>query len=212
MLPWKLPQPSTEENYSQVQENRLHLPTFAITQQQQQQQQDGTSGNGGTGTAGTDGNGDGSTKKPDGTMGTGSDDRSGSPTSSGVVGTDAGGATSPGGGAGGDTTNLSAADAAAAAEKAAIDRMKASAKQYTGNELDENGDRLITLEAVRKEIWLRNGAIVTKRLMKIFNIKKKTAQDRKAKFQTAIKELCTFQKDAVQGNMLVLKQHYANMG
>jgi hypothetical protein len=79
-----------------------------------------------------------------------------------------------------------------------------------GVQVDENGQRLITLENVRREIWLHHGTISTKRLMKIFDTKKK--KDRQAKFREVVKELCTMETDPVQGRMFVLKQHYSNMG
>ena len=105
----------------------------------------------------------------------------------------------------------------AAAEKtaqAAKDKTAAKDKKPapTGVELDENGQRLLTLEAIRREIWLHHGAIRMKRLMKIFDIKKKSSLERKNKFQELVKELCTMKIDPVEGNMLVLKQHYASMG
>lgn len=101
----------------------------------------------------------------------------------------------------------------AAAESAAqIAKQKSAGdKPATGVELDENGERLVTLKAVQREIWLQNGSIRTKRLMKIFNIKTKTSRERKSKFQAVIKELCTMQVDPVEGNMMVLKQHYSSM-
>jgi len=89
-------------------------------------------------------------------------------------------------------------------------QMKMSGK--TGVELDDNGNRLITLEAIRREIWLHHGQIRMKRLMSIFSIKSKKSEDRKNVFIRAIKELCTMTQDKVDGNMLVLKQHYSNMG
>jgi hypothetical protein len=78
-------------------------------------------------------------------------------------------------------------------------------------ETDENGLRLITLEAVRREIWLNHGQIPIKRLMKIFDVKKKSAADRQNKFREVVKELCIMKSDPVGGRLLVLKQHYSNM-
>jgi len=75
-------------------------------------------------------------------------------------------------------------------------------------EVDENGQRLVTLEAVRHEIWLARGRIAMKRLMKIFDVKKKSSQDRQTKFKEAVRELCTIETDPIGGRMLVLKQHY----
>lgn len=76
-----------------------------------------------------------------------------------------------------------------------------------GIEKDKDGKRLITLEAVRREIWLNNGAITSKRLTKKFDVGKKHP-DRQALFKSIVMELCTIKKDA-DGNKLVLKQHYA---
>jgi len=81
----------------------------------------------------------------------------------------------------------------------------------TGVEIDEHGQRMLSLEAVQREIWLHHGKITTKQLMKIFNIKKKSAPDRKLRFQELIKELCSILDDPVQGRMLQLKQHYATL-
>uniref|UniRef100_A0A7S2YEV3 Transcription initiation factor IIF subunit alpha n=1 Tax=Entomoneis paludosa TaxID=265537 RepID=A0A7S2YEV3_9STRA len=75
--------------------------------------------------------------------------------------------------------------------------------------VDANGFRIITLEAVRREIWLNHGSIPMKRLMKIFEVKKKSAQERQDKFREVVKELCTMKQDPVNGRMLVLKQHYS---
>lgn len=76
-------------------------------------------------------------------------------------------------------------------------------------EMDKDGKRLITLEAVRREIWLNNGAITSKRLTKKFDVTKKNPE-RQALFKTIIMELCTIKKDA-DGNKLVLKQHYSKI-
>lgn len=76
-------------------------------------------------------------------------------------------------------------------------------------EVDENGQRLVTLEAVRHEIWLTRGRIPMKRLMKIFDVKKKSSQDRQTKFKEVVRELCTIETDPIGGRMLVLKQHYS---
>ena len=75
-------------------------------------------------------------------------------------------------------------------------------------EMDENGQRLITLEAIRHEIWLTRGKIELKRLMKIFDVNKKSSQDRQTKFKKVVKELCNIESDPIRGRMLVLKQHY----
>ena len=55
--------------------------------------------------------------------------------------------------------------------------MKMSGK--TGFELDENGNRLITLEAICREVWLHHGQIRMKRFMSIFSIKSKKSKERK---------------------------------
>merc|ERR1719296_103368 len=78
-----------------------------------------------------------------------------------------------------------------------------------GIEKDKDGKRLITLEAVRREIWLNNGAITSKRLTKKFEVNKKNPE-RQALFKTIVMELCTIKKDA-DGNKLVLKQHYSKI-
>jgi hypothetical protein len=84
-----------------------------------------------------------------------------------------------------------------------------SKKKKTVVEVDENGQRLVTLEAVRHEIWLTRGKIPMKRLMKIFDVKKKSSADRQTKFKEAVRELCIIQTDPIGGRMLVLKQHYS---
>jgi hypothetical protein len=81
-----------------------------------------------------------------------------------------------------------------------------------GVQVDGDGQRLITLGSLRREIWLHHGTIPMKRLMKIFGMKKKSSQDRQNKFREVVKELCTMEQDPVGGRMLVLKQHYSNMG
>lgn len=75
-------------------------------------------------------------------------------------------------------------------------------------QVDENGQRILTLEAVRHEIWLTGGRIPMKKLTKIFDVKSKSSQDRKQKFKEVVRELCTIEQDPVGGRMLVLKQHY----
>lgn len=79
-------------------------------------------------------------------------------------------------------------------------------------QFDDQGQRIITLEAVRREIWLNHGSIPMKRLMKIFEVKKKSSQERQEKFRNVVKELCTMKTDPVGGRLLVLKQHYSKMG
>ena len=75
--------------------------------------------------------------------------------------------------------------------------------------VDARGLRIISLEAVRREIWLNYGSIPMKRLMKIFDVKKKSPQERQDQFRDILKELCTMKSDPINGRMLVLKQHYA---
>jgi len=79
------------------------------------------------------------------------------------------------------------------------------------DQLDENGDRILTFEAVRKEIWLHSGRILLMQLAKIYNITKKTSTERRTTFVTITKELC-ISEDTINGKMLVLKQHYAKLG
>lgn len=76
-------------------------------------------------------------------------------------------------------------------------------------EKDKDGKRLMTLEAVRREIWLNNGAIKSKSLMKKFDVTKKNPE-RQALFKSIVLELCNMKKDA-DGNKLVLKQHYSKI-
>jgi hypothetical protein len=76
---------------------------------------------------------------------------------------------------------------------------------------DENGVRIITLESVRREIWLSLGTIESSRLIKIFSAKKKYGAERSARFKEIVKELCTMVRDPVKGNVLVLKPHYSHM-
>lgn len=85
-------------------------------------------------------------------------------------------------------------------------------KEETGAQVGPDGLRIVSLKAVRKEIWLNHGQIPMKRLMKLFDIKKKSSKERQSKFREAVKELCTMRTDPIGGRMLVLKQHYSNMG
>ena len=74
---------------------------------------------------------------------------------------------------------------------------------------DDNGQRIISLQQVRREIWLNHNRIPMKRLLKIFNINKKTTEDRREAFKDVIRELCNMQDDPLAGGkILVLKQHY----
>ena len=74
-----------------------------------------------------------------------------------------------------------------------------------------DGLRILSKEAVRREIWLNHGSMETKRLMKMFDVKKKSPPERRALFSEIIKDLCNLQQDPVKGNILVLKQHWAHM-
>jgi hypothetical protein len=79
-------------------------------------------------------------------------------------------------------------------------------------QIGPDGLRVVTLQAVGKEIWLNHGQMNTKRLMKLFDIKKKSSAERQKKFKEVVNELCTVETDPAGGRMLVLKQHYSNMG
>jgi hypothetical protein len=81
--------------------------------------------------------------------------------------------------------------------------------QTAAPQVDEHGLRLITLDAVRKEIWLNHGSIPINRLIKIFNANKKHGEVRQNQLKQVIKELCTMTNDPIHGRMLVLKQHYS---
>lgn len=80
-------------------------------------------------------------------------------------------------------------------------------KEAVGVEIGADGKRKITLEAVRREIWLNSGSIKTTKLMKKFDVTK-DFPTRQAVFKKIVMELCTMKKDA-DGNKLVLKQHYS---
>ncbi|CAB9510776.1 expressed unknown protein [Seminavis robusta] len=99
-------------------------------------------------------------------------------------------------------------------EKSELQEKKPPPKQEddTGNEVDKDGLRIISLQAVRREIWLNHGRISVKRLSKLFDVNKKATKERQNLFRKIVKELCTMEKDPVAGAMLVLKQHYSNMG
>ena len=74
---------------------------------------------------------------------------------------------------------------------------------------DDNGQRIVSLQQVRREIWLNHNRIPMKRLMKIFNINRRTTEDRREAFKDVIRELCTMENDPLAGGkILVLKQHY----
>ena len=105
-----------------------------------------------------------------------------------------------------NNNNLAQVVAAREAENAAAPEIK---KGPIAVQLDEKGQRILTMEGVRYEIFLHNKSISMKKLMKLYNIKKKTEKERIKQFQAIIKELCNMHKDPVQGNMLALKQHYS---
>ena len=99
-------------------------------------------------------------------------------------------------------------DPGANSESTEQDKSAAAQEPKTiGIEKDKDGKRLITMEAIRREIWLNNGAIKSKKLMRIFDVTTKNPE-RQAVFKSIVMELCTMKKDA-DGNKLVLKQHYA---
>lgn len=101
--------------------------------------------------------------------------------------------------------------AQAATERAAQQKDRKAATAASQVQVDANGLRIVTLEALRREIWLHHGKIPMKRLMKIFEVKTKSSPDRQNKFREVVKELCTMNTDPIGGRMLVLKQHYSNM-
>ena len=73
---------------------------------------------------------------------------------------------------------------------------------------DADGLRTLSLDAVRKEIWLNHGQIMFKALLKIFSINKKSTPERRSLFMEIVKELCTMKEDKSEGKVVVLKQHY----
>jgi hypothetical protein len=60
------------------------------------------------------------------------------------------------------------AEEKASTSEEAENNNKAKKPSFTEKEVDEHGQRIITLEAVRREIWLNDGRIEMKRLIKIF--------------------------------------------
>ncbi len=88
--------------------------------------------------------------------------------------------------------------------------MKASAAVHTttasGVQLDENGLRIITKDAIRREIWLHNCSIELKKLAKTYKISGKAAPERRKLFLNVCRELCN-----MSNGMLILKQHYSKM-
>ena len=85
--------------------------------------------------------------------------------------------------------------------------VKPIAKEAVGVEIGADGKRKITLESVRREIWLNSGSIKTVKLMNKFDVTKEFPARQKM-FKKIVFELCTMKKDA-DGNKLVLKQHYS---
>lgn len=75
-----------------------------------------------------------------------------------------------------------------------------------GIQLDENGLRVITKDAVRREIWLHNGSIKIRKLAKVYKISGKASKERQELFKKVCKELCT-----AKNGMFILKQHYSKM-
>jgi hypothetical protein len=75
-----------------------------------------------------------------------------------------------------------------------------------GVQLDENGLRVITKDAVRREIWLHNGSIKIRKLAKVYKISGKASKERQELFKKVCKELCT-----AKNGVFVLKQHYSKM-
>lgn len=81
----------------------------------------------------------------------------------------------------------------------------------SGIQYDKNGERVITLDSVRREIWLHRGSMGLIQLMKVYKISRKN-QQRKNKLREIVRELCTLENDqSASGTTIVLKQHYANM-
>ena len=139
--------------------------------------------------------------------------------------------------AGGSSTSLDgtvdSATASTSADTSGMDRMLDTAKRTTVDieksmgsknkkppspaeqsnkskgimKLDKEGRRVLTIEAVQREIWLNNGAIKSKPLMKKFDVNKANPE-RQEEFKNIVRELCTLRSDA-DGNKLVLKPHYA---
>jgi len=73
-------------------------------------------------------------------------------------------------------------------------------------QVDEHGLRIISKDAVRREIWLHNGSIQTQELFKKFKTKGKKNRERKKVLVDILLDLCT-----MDGQVLTLKQHYAKM-
>uniref|UniRef100_A0A7S3PU53 Transcription initiation factor IIF subunit alpha n=1 Tax=Chaetoceros debilis TaxID=122233 RepID=A0A7S3PU53_9STRA len=91
-------------------------------------------------------------------------------------------------------------------DKDAIASAAVHSTNANGVQLDENGLRIITREAIRREIWLHNGSIETKKLARTYKISGKTAKERKQRFFNVCRELCN-----MSNGMLTLKQHFRKM-
>jgi hypothetical protein len=85
-------------------------------------------------------------------------------------------------------------------------RTSAQAGSSGVQQLDENGLRVITKEAVRREIWLHNGSIAMRKLAKVYNVSGKSDKERQERFKTICRELCN-----MSAGKLILKQHYSRM-
>jgi len=98
-----------------------------------------------------------------------------------------------------------------ASSKGAINKASTTAESTSTTtaktvQLDENGLRIITKDAVRREIWLHNGSVKMRTLAKVFKISGKSAKERQERFKTVCKELCN-----VNNGVFILKQHYSKM-
>lgn len=126
----------------------------------------------------------------------------------GAAPADAARPSSPGSNAGDDAAKMAAGeDGSKSTSNGAAASKKPQPKEAVGVEIGADGKRKITLEAVRREIWLNSGSIKTTKLMKKFDVTK-DFPTRQAVFKKIVMELCTMKKDA-DGNKLVLKQHYS---
>ncbi len=96
------------------------------------------------------------------------------------------------------------------AKEAAEKEPPVKKQKVTGVELDAQGRRVLSLEAVQREIWLNHGSIPTKRITKTFGVKAKD-KERYKEFVQIAKTIATFEKDELGNPILVLKQHYKKM-
>lgn len=99
----------------------------------------------------------------------------------------------------------------AAAAAAAAKEPPAKKQKMTGVELDKQGRRVLSVEAVQREIWLNHGSIPVKRISKTFGVKAKD-KERYREFLQIAKIVSTLEKDELGNRILVLKQHYKKMG